>query len=419
MTRTSRAATTVLAMAAAAVLAISGCSPSESSPAGDPTASVTASSSQAASPSNGATTTAIPSQAAADGWQRVLTFGDGDSFEVARELVHGDAGFLAISQGFVGGEGGPRLTGRSIWLSADGHTWDEVDFPVQGTEPWLQAMATTVDGEYVIHYSVVSDDGQHTLTEAIVSTDGRTWEALETGLPDDLGFASIDCGARGCLLVANRNDPENPGPTAWYSTDGETWELVHELKESDRWVTVIDAGAGDEGFVIAGTSTASDSSSHEYFTLASADGREWVATRSPFGVEDPTYRPDPVVASFGPAWVAALPTREGPIDAWRSENGIDWTSAGQIPFDGELTSFTPVFRDVEGLLYFSVNGGIHPGGTPGIWTSADGAIWYEVDLGADAHLGGVATGDGVNVIAATETVDEGFSVIGIWVSAAD
>ncbi len=415
MTRNSTDAARVRSFAAVAVLAISGCSPSESSQAADPTAS----SSPAAAPSSSAPATAIPSPAVGDAWQRVLTFGDGESFEVAREVVHGSAGFLAVSQRFVGGEGGPRLTARSMWLSADGQTWDEVEYPVQGTEPWLQALTTTVDGEYVIIYGVAIDEGQHTLTEAMVSTDGRTWEPLETGLPDDLGIVSIDCGGRGCLLVANRNAVENPGPAAWYSTDGETWELAYELRDGDRWVTVIDAGAGDEGFVIAGTSTASDSSSHEYFTLASADGRSWVPSRSPFVEEDPTYRPDPVVASLGPSWVAALPTREGPIDTWRSENGIDWAPAGQVPFEGALSSWTPVFRAIGDLLYFSVNGGAYPGGTPGLWTSADGATWDELDLGADAHLGGVATGDGVNVIAGTETVVEGFSVIGAWVSSAD
>lgn len=345
-----------------------------------------------------------------------MSFGDESGWEVAREVVHGDAGFLTISQRFESAEGGPRLTRRTMWLSADGIAWDDVSLPSELNEQWLQALSTTAAGEYVILYGVNTDEPGMTTTEALISADGRTWEPIETGLPDSLQVMSLERGGPGWLLVGYRIESEaSSALAAWYSSDGVAWEVVRELSEPGRWVTIIDAGVGEEGFVIAGTSTAGDSASHEYFTLASADGRSWVPSRSPFSPEDPQYRPDPVVAALGPDWVAALPTQEEAAEFWFSTNGIDWEPAATIPDVGPLSSWTPVFTEIDGRLYFSANGGAYPGGSPGTWSSADGSTWEPVDLGTDAHLGGIVAGQDVMVIAGTESIEGGTDQLGIWV----
>lgn len=226
---------------------------------------------------------------------------------------------------------------------------------------------------------------------------------------------TVERGARGYLLVGLEYLNDIPG--AWLSADGVTWELVRDLSEPNRWVTVFDGGAGDEGYVVAGVSTAEDSSSHEYFTWASADGRAWIRSLSPFGEEDPTYRPDPHVAAVGPDWVAALPTRDGGVQFWASADGLNWEAAGAIS-SGPLSAYEPVFTAVEGLLYFSLEGGGFPSDTVGIWTSVDGHAWQTLDLGTDARLGGIATGAGVIVIGGTEAKDTG-TAAGIWVRPTD
>ena len=39
---------------------------------------------------------------------------------------------------------------------------------------------------------------------------------------------------------------------------------------------------------------------------------------------------------------------------------------------------------------------------PGMWVSSDGSSWQPLDLGVEAHLGGVATGAGMSVLHVTE-----------------
>jgi hypothetical protein len=357
-----------------------------------------------------------PSGVAWEGWRRVLEIGEaGSTYDVAREVVYGAAGFLMLSEQFVGAEGGPRMTDRSMWQSEDGLTWTEVALPNELSESWIQSVFTTSAGEYVILLNVRTDSPYHTVVAAVRSRDGRAWERFETGLPGDLQISSVEQGAVGHLLVAT--DLVTGAPAAWLSPDGVTWELVRQLGEGDRWVTIQDAGAGDEGFVIVGTSTASGGASHEYFAHASADGRSWISVRSPFGQEDPDYRPDPHVAAVGPDWVVALPTRDQPIQFWASPNGLDWRPTGSIAGVG-LEAFEPVFQSVEGRLYLSAVGGTFPYGTTGVWSSADGSTWEPLDLGVQARLGGIAAGAGGVVISGTEVLDRG-SIGGVWVRQSD
>lgn len=403
-----------LAVLTTLLVAVSACEPSPDVGPSDPDEASTPS---AGEPSASASATASASPPAAVGWELVLTFGDEGTSEVAREVVHGNAGFLAITEQFVSGEGGPRLMRRSMWLSADGRTWEEVDLPSGLADAWLQAVTTTSAGDYVLHFNVLSG-ADITPVEAIRSADGRTWEQIETGLPEELQIMTIEHGALGSLLVGQMPSPDTTIPEAWYSSDGVTWELVHEVTDGDRWVTVADAGAGDEGFVIVGASAAPDNSSHEYFALASADGREWIESRSPFGPEDPDFRPNPHVAALGPDWVAVLPTRDESIQFWSSEDGLAWASAGQITDTGPLEAFEPVFHAVDSLLHFSITGGGFPWTVTGAWSSTGGATWEPLELGADVYLGGVAAGPETVVLTGSEPNPTG-SQAGIWVRQTD
>lgn len=371
-----------------------------------------------ASASSGPSAEAVPSAplAVSVSWERVLTVDENilNSLQLAREVVHGAGGFLAITESYLNGEGGPRRTQRQLWLSADGRAWEEVGFPF-GIEGSLNSVTSTADGDYVLFFSMPTLNGDGSGMEAIRSADGRTWEPFDTGLPGNLAIRAIERGAQGWLLVGSRFGGDVEDPEAWYSSDGATWELVADLSEPNRWVRVSDAAAADEGFVIVGTDASLGGlPGHEWFALASPDGREWVESR---GLFEPTQRsdqPDPHVAALGSGWVAALPLQDGSMRFWASDDGLDWIEAGGIQHTGSEFGFEPFLEGDGGRLYFSFVEGGEFAATPGAWSSSDAVTWEPIDLGADARLSDVAIGAGIVVLTGTELSDQGI-VAGIWV----
>ena len=357
-------------------------------------------------------------------WERVLTLGaesPANGSEAAREVVHGTAGFLAMTESYLFGEGGPQLTQRRLWLSADGRAWEEVGFPVAIDEGSPMAMTATADGDFVLLFSIFLTNGLASRTEAMRSADGRSWEPFDTGLPDNLGIQAVDHGAQGWVLVGSRFGGEVEDPGAWYSSDGVTWELVAELSEPNRWVRVMDAAAGDEGFVIVGTSASLEGlPGHEWFALASADGREWVPSRGLFEPSGENFQPDPHVVALGSGWVAVLPSQDESVQFWASDDGLAWARSGLIADarPPEAYEYDPVLQEVGGRLYFSFAGGGGFASTFGAWSSADGVSWEPLDLGADVRLGGVAVGSGTLVLTGTERTPQG-SLAGIWARGSD
>ena len=111
------------------ILALTACSPDAAvEPSGSvegapqPSASIPIGASEGAAP-------LVPPLA----WERVVTLGAetaANGSEAAREVVYGTAGFLAITESYRFGEGGPQLTQRRLLLSADGRAWEEVAFPI-------------------------------------------------------------------------------------------------------------------------------------------------------------------------------------------------------------------------------------------------------------------------------------------------
>lgn len=356
-----------------------------------------------------------------EGWELVLTIRNEDEMVIARGVVRGANGYLAAAEGFVGQEGGPRLATRGFWHSVDGRTWEEVDAPLEIGD-WLQAVTTTRDGDFLVITRVYDEAADVNRTVVRRSSDGTTWAEVDSGLPDDLQLVSVDHGALGSLLVAAEYPLDGPTDlAAWLSVDGIRWEKVLDLDDRPGWVVVQDGGAGPEGFVVAGTVVSDDNDSHEYFALASADGRTWIeAEDEPFGAIDPQFRPDPYVAPLGSDWLAFLHRRDGSIRVFRSANGLDWTEAGLIERDGDLNVFAPVIAEVDGRLYFSTAGtGVAPGsGQAGIWTSTDGVGWEPMEMGSDAYLGGLTSHDGTAVAILTQLVGAA-SDMEIWIGPAD
>jgi hypothetical protein len=277
-------------------------------------------------------------------------------------------------------------------------------------EAGVQAMISTADGDYVLIYSTLVDSGSAILG-AITSADGRSWEAFDSALPANLGIQAIDHGALGWLLVGDRFGGPVSAPEAWYSSDGVTWELAAQLSEPNRWVRVMDAAAGEAGFVIVGTSAELEGPGHEWFSLVSADGQEWVPSRGLFDPTGQNFQPDPYVAALGTGWVAALPLPDDSTQFWASDDGLEWEAVGGIPdVDPEASEFDPVFQAVGERLYVSVTGGGNMYVSSGAWSSADGADWEPLDLGGDVRLGGIATGNGTVVMVGTELTPQGSQV---------
>ena len=239
-----------------------------------------------------------------------------------REVVAGTEGFLASTWEYVNGEGGPHLTGQSFWHSDDGQTWTEATSPIASENELLMALTTTRDGDFLVLTSVFDQetadigDARPALERRCRVGGGRDRSPRRLRDPEHRPRPGG---------IAPRRPGEHPDSSdagAWLSEDGITWERALDMDEPGRYLNGGDGGAGDEGFVVAGTSVAGDSSSHEYVVWASSDGHEWVQTRSPFNPEDPDYRPDPYVAALGGDWVAALSTPDDDIQFWFSQNGI-------------------------------------------------------------------------------------------------
>jgi hypothetical protein len=382
---------------------------------------------ETASESEEATATPEPTvaatEAAAVGWESAFSVtADPPESAIAREVAFGQAGFLAVVEHVIQSEGGPQSTGVSMWLSADGRSWAELAVPIdsEGGNESLQLLATTRAGGYLLFSSIRVDDSgaEPNVTRARLSTDGMTWTDVATGLPESIEVTGIYHGPDASILVGEVFGESDSDTGVWRSEDSLVWERVLDLEEPEAFVTITGAAAGPEEFVIVGTVTALDFGSYDYFALTSSDGREWNQSAPALSMVE-GYFLDPALAPLGDGWLVALPTvPDGFVEFWSSADGVAWERAGTIERDEALSRFQPVFAEHDGRVYFSTNGG-HPYGDKGIWTSADALTWNEVDLGTDAHLGGMASGSGVIVLHATSLPVEGFAHAGFWIITID
>ena len=352
---------------------------------------------------------------ASEAWTEVMALGDESTLMVGGPITYGLAGFLMVSGLWdLSGDVGPGARDPSLWLSADGSAWDELEMPDQSTGFTLAQLITASDGTYVAYgsHSIRGEVGAESI--GLRSTDGKSWQEVETGLPLVIDFQVIERGPAGYLLVGGQTAETNP--TLWLSADGLAWELVHEFAQTKRWIQIHDADGGADGYVVLGRRIEPEGGDYQRFAFASADGREWFIRDEPFGADDQGYVFEANVSSLGRDWVATLGHRDAPIATWFSANGLDWSEAGSL--EAAPSTSAGVFEEVGAQLMFSPGSGYYEG-TAGVWSSTDGANWALEDFGVEVWLGGIAQGDGI--IAATGTVPgaNGTSTSGVWVKASD
>jgi hypothetical protein len=358
-------------------------------------------------------TTSEPSKTVepTSGWTTGARFGAGGGWDFARTVVRGGDRFLALGARLepaleVGYNFGPE----HLWTSTDGRSWDEVPRGPELEGVSFQGLVAGPSGGFIA-FGWQAPPGSGGPSNGLwQSPDGRTWHEVNTDFDPDLDIKVVG-GARGYLLLLQGLGSE---PSLWLSTDGLSWEMVHSLADASHVVGVDGIGAGEEGFVALGVRTALDSRS-ERFALASADGRDWVEAPQPFGVEDPTYRPQPVIAASGPDWIAATAQRDDSAQIWFSANGLDWTPAAVIRGVRTTQAWAPVLVGAGGRLFFSP-AGVFPSsiGAPGVWSSTDGRQWAPLHLGGDAVVGGVASGPAGLVLAGASFAAKNESTATFW-----
>jgi hypothetical protein len=413
----------VVGTAAAAALVVGvllyGGLPSSEVADATPTAtSLAASASASETPASEAPTpTSTPAReslAPLPAWTDVLEFGDPVGQVVAGPVAHGSAGFIAFGATWEGFEGGPRPTKYWMWRSIDGITWTEAPFPdVFGTIP---VVTTAADGSWVAFEPTNERAPDSNLGHpAWESRDGVTWVAFDSGIPNGLAVESIAAGRLGYVLNAYDLAGGEPGcgcPSIWFSADGKRWEMVQEFEAREHWYDVEDVGAGDEGFVVLGSTTSVDDHGYQRFASASADGHTWFDSLEPFGPDDQRYRPRASVTGFGPDWIAAVGERDRPTQVWRSANGLEWTRAGSIPSNER--GYTTLLAFVGGELLYAPADGYFLEGEPGAWTSETGETWARIGVPENSWFSAVVEGRGLVALTGSTPIGDG-STPGIWV----
>jgi hypothetical protein len=112
------------------------------------------------------------------------------------------------------------------------------------------------------------------------------------------------------------------------------------------------------------------------------------------------------VSSLGPDWVATRTERDDTTATWTSADGLTWTQVGSIPMRNMNLASAGLLEEVGDELISSPGAGTYFEGTPGVFSSTDGASWSAEDMGEDAWLGELAIG-------------EFTSTFGIWIRASD
>ena len=313
-----------------ATLGQTASAPVEGTP--EPSASATPPATPASTPSPATShppsarpTNAPPPATAADlAWSETGSFAsDGDGPSMVQHLVAVDGGYVAAGVAYAAQLPGigptPPHTLRTF-LSADGRTWRQADPQLENVE--FTALVVRADGVLLAtgRRGTVNEFGVIERTEQVAwtSTDGRSWAEASIGMPTVP--TTIVRGAQGYLALL-RPDLATEEFELWHSLDALTWTAVRD-GVSGR----IDVAAGEEGFVVTGTtSTASD----QTFAVASGDGREW------FEASSPPPASSAIVAPFGADWIVmnAFGSEGGTATGrtWRSDNGLDWVSHGQAP----------------------------------------------------------------------------------------
>ncbi len=345
-----------------------------------------------------------------------MTAGDGSLNTVGSHITDGRAGLLAVVTDWIPtSQPGPGLPEYSLWHSANGTEWREIEFPADGMDIRVTSLYAATDGSYVLHGSRSKTDAPYFETFALQSANGSTWEQVATGLPEVIYIQAVESGPFGHLLVGGQGAETNP--TLWLSADGVTWEIVHEFQQDTHTVQIHDADGGQQGYVVIGRRIEPDGTAYRRFAFASADGREWSNVDQPFGPDDQASVFQANVSSLGPDWVATLGHRDAPTAIWFSANGLQWSEVASVTHGP--STIAALLEEVHGKLIFSPGAGVWDG-TAGVWSSQDGVSWTEDDFGSDAvWLAGVAVDNGTTAVSGAVPSARFGSTGGIWVYTSD
>ncbi len=216
-----------------------------------------------------------------------LDFGAG----ATDDLVHGDAGWLALGREWLD----PESATQHVLFSSDGRTWIEIDGPPGGLDGLVS------DGRQFTSIAPFAQDaplgGMPHPLEALVSDDGRHWVRVGVGgLARGEGASALAATGSAFAIGGRRFEPkdESSHPIGWASVDGVSW-TPSEFRDM--------AGPAGEAAPIA--------------ILASDDG--FIA----HGNGDPL------------------------ADAlWLSDDGSVWTQVTPLPVLGQVDAFARAGRDV-------------------------------------------------------------------------
>lgn len=248
---------------------------------------------------------------------------------------------------------------------------------------------------------------------AFSSTHGATWVPLTVPPPCT---PSSPTPAGGEVCVSGRYQADS---AVHLSEDGVHWTTAYHVSSPDR--TLLDVGAGPEGFVAVGDAGLSPGSPQIPFVVASNDGKTWLeAPAQPAFIED-DFIID--VEPLGPDWVAVGTHSEGdsPTNlrtwavAWRSANGLDWERVAEIRDSGPPEAPVTPSRLIAagGHLFLDIASAAEGSDTRpcGVWESTDGRSWRQLDLGPEAEVN-VVIEDGTDLLLGGRSSDsDGHAVI--------
>lgn len=361
-----------------------------------------------AAPSDSASTQPAESPAPPSGdlaWSVIRSFpSDDPGPSMVEHLVAFGDGYVAagaLYEAQLPGIGPTPPHALTTWLSPDGDSWEQVDTGLENVQ--FTALVVRADGVLLAtgRRGILNEFGIVETMEqgAWTSADGRAWEQTSIGMPTVP--TTIVRGAQGYLALS-RPDLATEVFELWHSPDAMIWTAVRDVAAG--W---IDVGAGEEGFVVIGTT---DSSTDETFVIASGDGREWFDASNP----PPAY--SPLIAALGPDWIAmsafGMEDGTGRGQTWTSADGLDWQPHGQAPMRGvqvdgaECQEYARHLRSAGAwvvaatdLAYPCSEGSFVIHGTQLI--SSDGATWAALpfDVGTP---GETRSGSAVNAAVATD-----------------
>jgi hypothetical protein len=309
------------------------------------------------------------------GWSLVADLGEGGGWDFATSVARGRDAFVALGARV---ERAPEVIfiqpREYLWVSDDGRTWEEVPMDPEFVGARFIDVIATGDGGFVV-FGV----GQLTAL-GWRSDDGRNWKPIDTTLGPDQMVEQVVHGARGYLLKAYHNPSSDR--SLWHSTDGLSWEEVQHFPARSAVVGAI--GAGDEGFVAAGSRLGPDGL-FSPMVFASADGLTWLEAPQSFGLTAETTCFEPVLTPFGGDWIAVIALLDGSATVWSSANGLDWESVGSMANLGTTPCGPPGLTYAGGRLLLSPSVAFDSLSSV-VWSSSDGRTWEPWEPGADAAV---------------------------------